>query len=285
MTGASRKPECPSCSSNSTDHPLVYHVNSYPILRCTSCGTMYVEKWISPLALSDHYNSIVDHTYEDSNASHLSYYYQILASNILARMKTSGNTILDIGCSKGLFFDHLSGWTCDGTEVSRRYALAASSRGYNIYTGMFENMPTPSYLYDVVSFQDVLDHLNNPFEALLKANKLLKSGGLLVVKVHDFSCLYARLSSKSNYALIPPTHLTFFSRRGIRSLLRRSGYYNISIHHYAQLISLSLVFLRLSRRNNNIFYRFYRLLSHSRFGSIVFPKNLHDVMTVYAYKQ
>jgi hypothetical protein len=55
--------------------------------------------------------------------------------------------------------------------------------------------------------------------------------------------------------------------------------------HIGQVIQLKTVFYRLSRgHKNNVSYRIYKLLANAAIGRLPIPKNLHDIITVFAVK-
>ena len=64
--------------------------------------------------------------------------------------------------------------------------------------------------FDAVTFWHVLEHLENPGEALVAAGRLLKSNGWLVVAVPDYASLQAKLFGKYWFHLDLPRHLHHF---------------------------------------------------------------------------
>jgi hypothetical protein len=107
-----------------------------------------------------------------------------------------------------------------------------------------------------------------------------------MLPVHDISCLYARISGKTFYAILPPFHLFYFSKKPLAFILTRSGFRHFKFNHIGQIIQLKTVFYRLSKGNkNSFFYKIYLLLSRFSLGNIPIPKNLHDIITVFATKE
>ncbi|QGZ92825.1 methyltransferase domain-containing protein [Microcystis aeruginosa FD4] len=124
----------------------------------------------------------------------LNHYYNKLKREIYRITgKTSGN-ILDVGCSGGYFLDIMQEWNRYGIEISDKEASIAKSKyGDNIVSVVIENYPVRESFFDVITLQDVLDHCINPTEVIDSCYKMLKPGGLIIIKVHDISCLYARI--------------------------------------------------------------------------------------------
>jgi 2-polyprenyl-3-methyl-5-hydroxy-6-metoxy-1,4-benzoquinol methylase len=64
--------------------------------------------------------------------------------------------------------------------------------------------------FDAVTFWHVLEHLENPGEALVAAGRLLKFKAWIVVAVPDYSSLQAKLFGKYWFHLDWPRHLHHF---------------------------------------------------------------------------
>jgi hypothetical protein len=140
--------------------------------------------------------------------------------------------------------------------------------------------------FDVITPQDVFDHLPDPLPALSKCRRMLKEGDLLVINVHNISCLYAKLTEAAFYAIIPPSHLFYFDRRTLTLAAEKSGFDVVETKVIGHLLRISTVFMRLSRGNRkSFFYKIYSVLADNWLGIIKIKKNLHDIITIFAVKQ
>jgi 2-polyprenyl-3-methyl-5-hydroxy-6-metoxy-1,4-benzoquinol methylase len=194
--------------------------------------------------------------------------------------------VLDLGCSKGYFLDAVQGWECHGNEIVASDAAVAQKRyGNRIVVGSFEDYPAREGYFDVITMQDVFDHFRDPIQALEKCHHMLRPGGLIVIKVHNISCLYAKLTGSSFYAVIPPSHLFYYDRRTLSQTLSKSGFQVVDSKFIGHLLKVKTVFWRLSRSNaNSLSYRIYKTLDSTLLGEIKFHKNLHDIITILAMK-
>jgi SAM-dependent methyltransferase len=173
--------------------------------------------------LAAHYAS-GDPVYSDANRDCLDYYYNRLRGLIEARFSLPGR-VFDVGCSGGWFLDAMKGWECHGCEIVPGDAENARGRyGDRIFTGAFEDYPAPDEYFDVVTLQDVFDHCPEPMAVLSKCRGMLKEGGLLVIKVHNISCLYAKLTGPDFYAIISPSHLFYYNRGTLELAAGKSGF-------------------------------------------------------------
>ena len=275
---------CPICGGERLD--ARWEVNSYTIVRCASCSLVFVRNLPTAAELERHYAAGVgDEVYSDDNTECLAYYYEKLRLLIESRFERQGK-VLDIGCSGGWFLDVMKGWECHGNEIIPAYAAFARQRhGDNIVTGRFEDYPLRENYFDVITLQDVFDHFPDPVAVLKKCNRMLRPGGGIVIKVHNISCLYAKLSGKSFYAIVPPSHLFYYDRTTLDRILAKTGFKMTDSRFIAHILKLRTVFLRLSKGDkSSLLYRMSSGLSNSAIGGLKIRKNLHDIITVFAVK-
>ncbi len=181
----------------------------------------------------------------------------------------------------------MNGWDRYGIEISLKYAQKAKENyGNNIHIGDLEDAVFQKGYFDVITLQDVLDHMIDPIVALNRCHQLLKPNGLLVIKVHNISCLFAKLTRSHFYAIIPPYHLSYFNKKSLREALIRTDFSLLFFKFIAHKLFIKTVFLRLARgKQSGIFYKLHAWLDHLPLGNISFKKNLHDIITVFAEKK
>ncbi len=275
---------CPLCGSKALKHR--WDVNGCAIVRCGGCSLVFVQNILSREELAVFYASGGDTVYSDDNSELLNYYYNNLRERIDAAAPHPGK-IFDVGCSGGWFLETMKGWDCYGCEIAPADAKTARQKfGDRIFAGTLEAYPAVDGFFDVITLQDVFDHLPDPLPALSKCRRMLKEGGLLVIKVHNFSCLYAKLTGAAFYAIIPPSHLFYYDRRTLTLAVENSGFDVVETKFIGHLLRISTVFMRLSRGNRkSLFYRIYSALVDNPLGRIKIKKNLHDIITIFAVKQ
>jgi len=276
---------CPICDSDRIEDR--YKVQGYTISRCAFCDVFFVREILTPNELSAVYAAAEDDFVYDSeeNLGNLRYYYGILRGIIEARKPDRGR-ILDVGCAGGRFLEMMTGWERHGTEIMARQAASARKMlGDTIHNGPFEDYPPRENFFDVITLQDVFDHLIDPRANLERCFRLLKPGGLIVIKVHDIRCLFARFSGARFYAIAPPGHLFYFSRKPLSLMLQRAGFTKLEHRHIGHLLFMKTIFYRFAKGKSQSFsHRIYRLLEGSRLGNLRIHKNLHDIITVFAEK-
>ena len=97
----------------------------------------------------------------------------------LGRLRPEGRweSILDVGCGEGLFFDRLAELgTVEGVEADASLANATAWRD-RIYVGSFDPSFRPGKHYSLILMLDVLEHLSEPAASLSHALNLLEREG------------------------------------------------------------------------------------------------------------
>ncbi len=277
--------QCPVCASGNIKDK--YKLKSYLISECLNCSALFVGEMLTMDFLKEHYEQLDgDFVYEVDNEECINYYYQKIKTEI-EKIKPNKGAILDVGCSSGVFLNQMKGWEKHGAEISKKMGGMAKRRiGENVLVKSFEEYPIKYNYFDVITLQDVFDHFINPYENLKKCYAMLKPGGLLVVKVHNISCLYARITGASFYAIVPPSHLFYFNKKSLNMILDRAGFKIYKSRFIGQVLQLKTAFHRLAREETDtIYYKLYKFFRNNMLGGIKIHKNLNDIITVFAIKK
>jgi 2-polyprenyl-3-methyl-5-hydroxy-6-metoxy-1,4-benzoquinol methylase len=148
--------------------------------------------------------------------------------------------ILDVGCSSGLFLKVAAaeGLSAAGLEPDARLADAAAARGCGeVINGFF---PAAEGLagrkYDVITFNDSLEHIPALQEVLRGIKAHLKTPGLVVVSVPDsdgliftVSRLLYRLGISAPFDRMwqrgfASPHVHYFNKKNLRALFENNGF-------------------------------------------------------------
>lgn len=216
--------------------------DGFRIVRCRHCSLVFVGNPPDQNFLSQHYSFEAGYHEElKSNPASVKF-HDAEARRNLARLSgyRQGGTLLDIGCSTGLFLAKAgaAGWIVRGNEYSAdSAAVARATHGLDVVSGALQADSFAAGSFDVVTLWDVLEHVPDPQSTLRLAAALLKPGGLLVVKTPNVDGLYPRWSLKAlPYAGFwghpePPGHLFQFSARTLTSMVTAAGLYPLDISH------------------------------------------------------
>lgn len=143
--------------------------------------------------------------------------------------------ILDVGCGVGNFGEYIKSqrdaevW---GVEADNSAAEIASQKLDKVYSGNFgTNLGLPERGFDCVVFNDVLEHMIDPYAALVLARHLLLPGGKVVASIPNvryFGNMWLLVAHKSwryeDAGILDRTHLRFFTEKSIKEMFEDQGY-------------------------------------------------------------
>ncbi len=141
-----------------------------------------------------------------------------LLCRVIDELQPAGNwgPILDVGCGDGLFFDWLAQrGAVEGVEADASLVTATGAWAKRIHVGPFDRSFQPGKRFGLILMLDVLEHIADPTESLLRAEELLAPGGVLLVTVPAFRALWTHHDELNH-------HVTRFSRAQLLGLFRRT---------------------------------------------------------------
>jgi SAM-dependent methyltransferase len=191
------------------------------LVRCRACGHVQLEEMPSDEHLMTAYAEAEEGLLIEQEEGQRETARRALER--IERFREPGRMV-DVGCWVGFLLAEARkrGWEVEGIEPSR-YAsdYAREQLGLPVQTvGLFEAELEPA---DVISMGDVIEHLVRPDEALERLRGLLNPGGLLYLALPDAGSTLARRLGKNWWAVLP-THVQYFSRASLGTLLNRSGF-------------------------------------------------------------
>jgi len=174
--------------------------------------------------------------------------------------------LLDVGTGDGLFLKvaKTANFEICGIEISPA-AVRATKNLYDldIHLTEIENADFEENSFDVITIWHVIEHVNNPIEALKKLYELSKPGAVVFVATPNLDKHVARLSYrlKSNkpypfYSLKGEQHLFHFKESTLKEIIKKAGF-NI-IYTGADFAAISLKFKMLECASlilSSIFHR------------------------------
>jgi len=226
-----------------TSRCRLFEKNGYKLVKCSSCGLVYVADPPSQIELEKLYS--FETGYHKKFADEQAAVQFDLSSakkhfDLIPRSRKPGR-ILDIGCSAGLFLNHAreNGWEAFGIELSPDTSeIARKKYGLNVHTGRLEKNTFEPESFDVVTMWDVIEHLEDPTSVLSMVRDILKPGAILLFETPNIDGLFPRISYKIANAVNywphpePPGHLFQFSKQTVEQLLVLSGFEIVAVHDH-----------------------------------------------------
>jgi glycosyltransferase involved in cell wall biosynthesis/SAM-dependent methyltransferase len=250
--------QCPACGAGSFGFASA-RTKDLRLARCKRCGhrRKVTTEGESPLAIAI---DVGDR--EPSTPAGW-----LLARLPPAMLGADRLNVLDVGCwDGGLLAGLPNRWHRRGLEPNPPAAARAREAGLDVATSSFEDWPVEAGGYDLVVMLDVLEHIDDPRTTVQKVYELLRPGGVFAALTGDGSCLAARVFGEHWYYCLYPEHISFFTRRGLDTLLRDQGF-ETTMERVAHPMSGHLAdVLKVAARLRQAFPREARLPAASSLG-------------------
>jgi SAM-dependent methyltransferase len=136
--------------------------------------------------------------------------------------------LLDVGCGNGIFLRRArdAGWNASGLDPDPLAVNAAQEDGLSVYLGTLDDFHS-EFPFDVVSASHVIEHIHYPGLFLRQIRKLLCTNGMIWLATPNVQSLGHKVFGKAWRGLEPPRHLTLFTEKALRDLLKEAGFTDI----------------------------------------------------------
>lgn len=162
--------------------------------------------------------------------------------SVIISMINRNSTILEFGPANGRLTRYLHenlGCIVDIVEIDSEAGIEAAKYSRNFLVGLedgnIENFTWCQKLnenkYDYIIFADVLEHLHDPKEVLIRVKSLLNDDGVVLLSVPNIAhnaVLLNLLENKfpyRNVGLLDNTHIHFFAYHDLKEMIKECGYY------------------------------------------------------------
>jgi 2-polyprenyl-3-methyl-5-hydroxy-6-metoxy-1,4-benzoquinol methylase len=176
-----------------------------------------------------------------------------------------GARVLDVGAGSGTLARRCAGrgYIIRGIEPNANWLGDAINLYEEVFEGTLEQTPD-TYLagYEAVVCGDILEHLVNPEEQLLRVVSAQQEDCLFIISVPNVANLWVRINllfGRFNYTdkgILDRTHLHFYTRKTLFSLLQNVGLEIKELH----ATPIPLEFVNPFFVNNPIGKSFYSIL-------------------------
>ena len=202
---------------------------------CTQCG--YEKASLQPTINAPESQAAIDEAARAQALAslRLENFKELLAE--IDECQPPGPKLLDVGCAHGWFLD-LASKTFDivGLEPDQRVGLEAAKPGRPIRLGYFPDALQPDEKFDVIVFNDVLEHIPDLEGVLAECHLRLNAKGLLVLNLPSSQGVFYRVARLLNrlglpgpfermwQVGLPSPHVHYFHLENLATLLKRKGF-------------------------------------------------------------
>lgn len=227
------------------------------IVECIDCGLRYVNPQPTERELRDFYAGFdLESTWRGDGEER----FDRSMRNFVMQFRQQGS-VLDVGSSRGNFLIAMrgAGFSVYGVEPSPKNSeFARAANGIDTYTGTVEEfLAAPTRRdFHVITVLNVIEHVPDPRDVLMRLGELLVEGGLIVLAVPD-ARLHALIGATRKqlgfsdpfwmntrkHPLVgfdPPAHLCSFEPKTISQLVERCGFQVLALRNAPVILNQDL---------------------------------------------
>lgn len=222
---------CPiGCEGNIENSGII--LPEGPLRRCSSCGQLFSQCSLNRYLDSMQEFDDPDGTWQTGEGlARLRKFTKRIIRRVERFLETDRTEIhlLDVGCSSGSFVAAAArlGVHAEGVEPEPAPVETGKSRGLKIHQGFLEDVKLPKDSLDVITLFEVIEHLKAPQNLLEECYRVLKPGGVVVIKTGNADSWTVRyMGSRWEYfhISIHGGHVSFFNPRSMRNLAENCGF-------------------------------------------------------------
>jgi len=243
---------CLICGSNKTS--AYWAMSGYKLTKCEKCNFVW-DFYHAEDVLAQYDKSYFEN--DNPKGGYTNYFegmrinkktFVDRLSKIEKRLGFKGK-LLDVGAALGDCLEvaqHLGWKDSYGVEVSKFAVSEAKKRGVkNIKNSVLSESGYKMNSFDVITYQDVIEHVDNPIKELKDAYKFLNKNGIIFLVTPDIGGYWHKLLKSMWYHYKPNEHIMYFSENSLRLALEKSGFKNIETRKTYHVLSIEYVLNRL----------------------------------------
>lgn len=205
--------------------------NGFRVVKCANAGCGFV--YVNPRPSADQLQRFYAEYYPETEAApeawgrEMSAIFRWCRDRLLEQGRSG--VLLDVGCSYGHLLELMgrSGWRGVGVEPSpsaARHARVLVGAAGEILNSNFEDAELADESFDAVVCLYVLEHVSDPRGFLARVCRVLRPGGLAIVRVPYTEPLIPLKRLLHQSLIDAPMHLSDFSPRSMERLARAVGF-------------------------------------------------------------
>jgi 2-polyprenyl-3-methyl-5-hydroxy-6-metoxy-1,4-benzoquinol methylase len=212
-----------------------FRAQQFGLLRCGACGSYRIDPM--PLHRNADGAAFYSDYYADKTSAaraavgdapnRCSRFWQVVRQ--VPSLAAPGEAALDIGSGEGTLCEELraAGWRrVVGVEISAARVARARHRYPEIefFEGTLERLPLPEQAFDLITMDNVIEHLPDPRAVLTRVASLLAPGGRCVLITPNMnSGSFRLLGRRWTPELAPHAHVYLFTAASLMKLMSQSG--------------------------------------------------------------
>ncbi len=224
---------CPVCKEDNCI--AIFGKEGGVYVKCLTCEMVYINPVFTDSAITHYYqsnHSVQSEIVENSDAFYVNLYNQGLDS--IEKISPKG-TILDIGCSSGVFLDVAKkrAWQTHGVELNENEFEFAKKKGHHVHNALLETIDLKT-TFDAITMWDVFEHIKDGEFYLKMMSKLLNKDGVIFLQIPSSDSLAAKILQEKCNMFDGLEHVNIYGVKTITQLAEKCG---LTVLHIQSVIS------------------------------------------------
>jgi SAM-dependent methyltransferase len=219
---------------NGSNFRIIHRRDQWQYLRCLNCDLVSLHPRPTPKILMKNYEDYLPVQPEEIKAWEIMMKPVIdkSADLIESRTKSHRGRLMDIGCGYGFFLQEMKcrGWKVEGIEISQiGRQFVWEKWDIYVHSQALENLAFPENSFDVITLFYVIEHVLDPLGLLIEVKRVLKPGGLILLRWPHSTPIVRLLGPLSQKLDLyhTPYHLYDFSPSTMEKMLSYCGFREI----------------------------------------------------------
>jgi len=261
MTKISR---CPVCYSQNFKE--YWALQGYKLAKCSDCSMVWDPFPQDNLLSQYSENYFINNNPKGGYANYFegmrinSKTFSMRLKRIKQKLKIG--KLLDLGCALGdcLIEAKKLGWIDPvGVDTSAYACEQCKKRGLKVFNGTLDTIKIKPNSFDLVTSQDVIEHVINPISELKKIYNILKPGGYVFIVTPEMDGWWFKLLHGWWYHYKAGEHVVYFSQSTIKKALIKAGFTTVTTSDTPHIMSVEYILKRLQYYSPAIFGFFLKI--------------------------
>lgn len=162
--------------------------------------------------------------------------------------------LLEVGCAHGWFLEMAQkNFEVIGVEPDERIYRTAQAKSLPVRPGFFPEALSQDEIFDIIVFNDVIEHIPDISQALASCARHLSPGGLLCLNLPNSRGVFYRLAKTiAHLGLpgpfermwqvgLPSPHLHYFNESNLRRIVEQAGFSEVEVKSLSSISSDGLM--------------------------------------------
>ncbi len=208
----------------------------FDVLRCTNCGLFLVNPPLTQEEIGPLYTNY--YPYADIDVEKIKNGFRpelgvrskfknwLTGNHRIQNMLPKGSgRVLEIGCGDGRSLLQLKafGYDAYGIETDENIRRIKDTLNLNVHIGTIENSDFQSSTFDLITANQLVEHLINLDSFLSKTKSLLKDNGTIILSTPNANSLYRIIFGRIWINWHIPYHQQVFTSKSVKTLLEKHG--------------------------------------------------------------